>query len=99
MSFSSSSFYLTNTQHSVSRQVHPLLLEGLGEARPQGLASQPYPTVSSHIPSSGGAWGGRFSFLSSAPLLSISFLLTFQSTPFCVLKDALLQCKRASFDV
>ena len=52
------------------------------------------------------AWGGsfslvlgRFSFLSSALLLSISFLSVFPSTPFCVVKDALLQCKRASFDV
>ncbi|WP_315331862.1 hypothetical protein, partial [Prevotella histicola] len=35
--------------------------------------------------------------LGEASFLSISFLLTFQSTPFCVVKDALLQCKRASF--
>ena len=32
--------------------------EGLGEAVTLGLVSHPYPTVSSHIPSSGGAWGG-----------------------------------------
>ena len=31
--------------------------------------------------------------------LSISFLLTFPSTPFCLLKDALLHRKRASFAV
>ena len=99
MSFSSSSFYLTNTQYSVSRQVHPLPLEGLGEARPQGLVSHPYPTVPSHIPSSGGAWGGRFFWVRASLFLSISFPFVFQSTPFCVLKDALLQCKRASFDV
>ena len=41
-------FYIPNTHHSVSRQVHPLLS---------------YPTVSSHIPSFGGAWGGRFSLV------------------------------------
>ena len=76
MSFNSSSFYLPNTLHSVSRQAHPLPLEGLGEA----------------------VFWVAF-LLSSAPFLSISFLLTFPSTPFCILKDALLQCKRASFDV
>ena len=69
MSFNTSSFSIPNTQHSVSRQAHPLPLEGLGEAV---------------------FWGCY---------LSISFLLTFPSTPFCILKDALLQCKRASFDV
>ena len=69
MSFSSSSFYLTNTQHSVSRQVHPLPLEGLGEAAFWGLFLLNY------------------------------FPSVFQSTPFCVVKDALLQCKRASFVV
>ena len=37
--------------------------------------------------------------LGEASFLSISFLPVFPSTPFCVLKDALLQCKRASFDV
>ena len=37
----------------VSRQAHPLPLEGLGEASLHGLVSHPYPTVSSHIPSFG----------------------------------------------
>ena len=63
--------------------------EGLGEAPSQDLFSHPYPTVSSHIPSSGGAWGGSFSLVFGLPFLcvlcpylSISFLLAFQSTPF-----------------
>ena len=91
MSFNSSSFYLPNTQHSVSRQAHPLPLEGLGEAVTRGLVSHhipPYPLTSP--PSEG---------LGEAATLSISFLPVSPSTPFCVLKDALLQCKRASFDV
>ena len=54
MSFSSSSFYLTNTQHSVSRQVHPLPLEGLGEAPPQGLASHHIPLLPLTSPPSEG---------------------------------------------
>ena len=80
--------------------------EGLGEVPSQDLFSHPYPTVSSHIPSSRGAWVGSFSLGLGLPFLyvlrpslSISFPSVFQSTPFCVLKDALLPCKRASFDV
>ena len=91
MSFNTSSFSIPNTQHSVSRQAHPLPLEGLGEAVTRGLVSHhipPYPLTSP--PPEG---------LGEAATLSISFLLTFPSTPFRVLKDALLRCKRASFDV
>ena len=54
-------FYIPNTHHSVSRQTHPLLS---------------YPTVSSHIPSFGGAWGGRFSLVCTfcfCKVLSLSF--------------------------
>ena len=46
-------FYILNTLHSVSRQAHPLLS---------------YPTVSSHIPSFGGGWGGFI-----CKVLSLSF--------------------------
>ena len=75
-SFNTFPFYLTNPQHSVSRQAHPLLRRGLGRH---------------HL----WAWGGR--------ILGVVFVnffpFRFPSTPFCVVKDALLQCKRASFDV
>ena len=80
--------------------------EGLGEAPSQDLFTLLYPTVSSHIPSFGGAWGGSISLVFGLAslvcafcFLSISFLLTFQSTPFCSVKDALLHRKRASFAV
>ena len=49
MSFNTSSFSIPNTQHSVSRQAHPLPLEGLGEAVTRGLVSHhipPYPLTS-----------------------------------------------------
>ena len=63
--------------------------------------------ILSNIPSAGGAWGGRSSLwylgclfcACSALSLSNSFPSAFQSTPFCLLKDALLHCKRVSFDV
>ena len=55
--------------------------------------------ILSDIPAPGGAWGGRSSLVLAALSLSNSFPSAFQSTPFCLLKDALLHCKRASFDV
>ena len=67
MSFSSSSFYLTNPQHSVSRQVHPLPLEGLGEAPPQGLASHHIPLFPLTSPPSEGL--GEAASLFLVPLL------------------------------
>ena len=53
-------FSIPSNQHSVSRQAHPLLRRGLGRLPLHGLASHSYPSVSSHIPSFGGAWGGPF---------------------------------------
>ena len=50
-SFKSFPFHLPNPQHSVSHQAHPLL--------PKSCGQPSSPPVSSHIPSSGGAWGGR----------------------------------------
>ena len=67
----------------VSRQAHPLLRRAVVNR----LLS---PRFLSHPLLSEGL-GEAF--------LSISFLLTFQSTPFCLLKDALLHRKRASFAV
>ena len=94
-----------NRKH-VSRQAHPLLRRGLGRLPLWTCSSLLYPTVSSHIPSFGGAWGGSFFLVFGALLwcglgryLSISFPSAFQSTPFCLLKDALLHRKRASFAV
>ena len=60
-------FYIPNTHHSVSRQTHPLLS---------------YPTVSSHIPSSGGAWGGRFSLVCTFYFCQILSLSFFNLRPF-----------------
>ena len=45
--------------------------EGLGEAPSQDLFSHPYPTVSSHIPSSGGAWGGFICQFLSLPFFNL----------------------------
>ena len=94
-----------NRKH-VSRQAHPLLWRGLGRLPLRTCSPLLYPTVSSHIPSFGGAWGGSFSLVFGLAslvcafcFLSISFLLTFPSTPFHLLKDALLHRKRASFAV
>ena len=67
----------------VSRQAHPLLRRAVVNR----LLS---PRFLSHPLLSEGL-GEAF--------LSISFLLTFPSTPFCLLKDALLHRKRASFAV
>ena len=64
--------------------------EGLGEVPSQDLFSQPYPTVSSHIPSSGGAWGGSFSLV-RALLLFVNFF------PSCFSIYALLDSKRCPF--
>ena len=79
----SSSFYFPNTQHSVSRQAHSLPRKSLGRLPLHGLASHSYPSVSSHIPSFRRGLGRLY--------LSISFLSAFQSTLFCVVKDALLR--------
>ena len=76
MSFNSSSFYLPNPQHSVSRQAHPLLS---------------HPTVSSHIPSSGGAWGG-FYFVKFFPLrFPIYALLPYKTEAFADQSTVILQ--------
>ena len=64
--------------------------EGLGEAPSQDLFSHPYPTVSSHIPSSGGAWGGSFSLVRTL-LLFVNFF------PFRFSIYALLDSKRCPF--
>jgi len=56
--------------------------------------SIPYPAR--HIPS---PWRGLGRPYFWGLFLLNSFLLTFQSTPFCNVKDALLHRKRASFDV
>jgi len=56
--------------------------------------SIPYPAR--HIPS---PWRGLGRPYFGGLFLLNYFPSVFQSTPFCVVKDALLQCKRASFDV
>ena len=82
MSFNSSSFYIPNTWHSVSRQVHPLPLEGLGEAPPQGLASHHIPLLPLTSPPSEGL--GEAASLFLVPLLFCQFLsfLLFNLRPF-----------------
>ena len=91
--FNSFFFYIPNSQHSVSRQAHPLLRRGLGrqrfrlgEAPPLGLGDRisrlsehSYPTVSSHIPSFGGAWGGSF-----FPVLGLLHPLFFRHFVLCL---------------
>ena len=71
--------------------------EGLEEAPSQDLFSHPYPTVSSHIPSSGGAWGGSFSLVFGLPSLVRALLLFVNFFPFRFSIYALLDSKRACF--
>ena len=71
--------------------------EGLGEVPSQDLFSHPYPTVSSHIPSSGGAWGGSFSLVFGLPSLVRALLLFVNFFPSYFPIYALLRSKRCPF--
>ena len=79
----------------------------LGLVRPYSRLVQPpissrflsHPLLSEGLGEAPSLWFWAVSLFLVPPSLSISFLLAFPSTPFCVVKEALLQCKRASFDV
>ena len=89
MSFNSSSFYLPNTQHSVSRQAHPLPLEGLGEAVTRGLVSHHIPPFPLTSPPPEGL--GEAVFLWCLLFVFVNFF------PSCFPIYALLRSKRRPF--